>query len=372
MSDFSADDHRYMGRALELAARGLYSTDPNPRVGCVLVRDGAVVGEGWHARAGEPHAEVHALAAAGERARGATTYVTLEPCSHQGRTPPCADALLAAGIARLVYAVGDPDPRVAGAGAARLAAAGVKVETGCLADAAERLNPGFLSRHRRGRPWVRVKLGASLDGRTALANGKSRWLTCDASRADVQRLRARSSAILTGVATVRHDDPRLTVRDPTIEMRGRAPLRVVLDPRLTLRAGARLFAEPGGVLVLTAADDAAQRSALEAAGAEVLRVPSANSARDLGPVLAELARRELNEVLVEAGARLAGAFVQAGLVDEFILYIAPHMLGQDAAPLALLPMLDELGDRWEFRYLDVRQVGDDLRLTLAPVGTKGA
>jgi len=370
VTDYSADDHRHMARALELAARGLYSTDPNPRVGCVIVRDGRVVGEGFHARAGEAHAEVLALAAAGALARGATVYVSLEPCAHQGRTPPCTEALIAAGVGRVLYATGDPNPAVAaaGGGAARLAAAGIGVAAGLLAAAAEALNPGFLARHRRGRPWLRVKLGASLDGRTGLANGKSQWLTCEASRRDVQRLRARSSAILTGATTVLRDDPRLTVRDAALELRGRLPLRVIIDPQLATPPAARLFREPGPVLVLTGAADSPARAALVAAGAEVVETAGV-AARDLGAVLAELARREQNEVLVEAGPRLAGAFLEAGLIDEFVLYLAPHMLGHDAAPLAMLPMLDDLGDRWEFRYTDVRQVGDDLRLTLVPLAT---
>jgi diaminohydroxyphosphoribosylaminopyrimidine deaminase / 5-amino-6-(5-phosphoribosylamino)uracil reductase len=366
VSDFSADDHRHMGRALELAVRGLYSTDPNPRVGCVIVKDGRVIGEGFHARAGEAHAEPIALAAACDAARGATVYVTLEPCAHYGRTPPCADALVAARVARVVYAVDDPNPRVAGGGASKLMHAGIRVEGGLVAVAAEAQNPGFLARHRRGRPWLRVKLGASLDGRTGLANGRSQWLTCEAARADVQRLRARSSSILTGAATVQRDDPRLTVRDTALELRGRRPLRVILDPGLATPPAARLFAEPGPVLVLTGSEDATAEAALVAAGAEVARLPGV-AAHDLGAVLAELARREQNEVLVEAGPRLAGAFVEAGLVDEFVLYLAPHMLGHDAAPLAMLPMLDDLGDRWEFRYADVRQIGTDLRLTLTPL-----
>jgi diaminohydroxyphosphoribosylaminopyrimidine deaminase/5-amino-6-(5-phosphoribosylamino)uracil reductase len=369
MSEWSADDHRHMGRALELAARGLYSTDPNPRVGCVVVAGGRVVGEGFHARAGEPHAEPLALAAAGAAARGATAYVTLEPCAHYGRTPPCTDALIAAGVARVVYAVADPNPLVAGEGAAQLAAAGLRIEGGLMAAAAEAQNPGFLARHRRGRPWLRVKLGASLDGRTALANGKSQWLTCEAARADVQRLRARSSAILTGATTVQRDDPRLTVRDAALELRGRLPLRVVLDPQLVTPPTARLFAEPGPVLVLAGTPNATAEAALAAAGAEVVQLAGV-ARRDLAAVLGELARREQNEVLVEAGARLAGAFIEAGLVDEFVLYLAPHMLGHDAAPLAMLPMLDDLGDRWEFVFADVRQVGSDLRLTLTPV-TRG-
>ncbi|MBS0394174.1 MAG: bifunctional diaminohydroxyphosphoribosylaminopyrimidine deaminase/5-amino-6-(5-phosphoribosylamino)uracil reductase RibD [Proteobacteria bacterium] len=359
-----------MGRALELAARGLYSTDPNPRVGCVVVADGQVAGEGFHARAGEPHAEPLALAAAGARAAGATVYVTLEPCAHVGRTPPCVEALIAARVARVVYACADPNPRVNGGGAAALAAAGIRVEAGLLAPAAEALNPGFLARHRRGRPWLRVKLGASLDGRTALASGQSQWLTCEAARADVQRLRARSSAVLTGAATVLRDNPRLTVREASLDCRGRVPLRVVLDPQLATPPGARLFDEPGAVLLLTAVDKPAAAEALRARGAEVVVHPGV-AARDLAAVLGELARREQNEVLVEAGARLAGGFIEAGLVDEFVLYLAPHMLGHDAAPLAMLPMLDDLGDRWEFRFADVRQVGSDLRLTLVPLPREG-
>jgi len=367
MSDaFSAADHGYMARALRLAERGLYSTDPNPRVGCVLVRADAVVGEGFHARAGESHAEVLALAAAGAAARGATAYVTLEPCSHQGRTPPCADALIAAGVARVVYAVGDPNPRVAGRGIARLEAAGVAVASGLMAIESERLNVGFLARHRRGRPWLRVKLGASLDGRTALANGTSQWLTSADARADVQRLRARSSVVLSGAASVDRDDARLSVRDASLETRGRTPLRVVLDPRLILSPTARLFAESGPILIVTHSTDADARARLEAAGAEVAVLPD-GGARDLARVLALLAEREANEVLVEAGPRLAGSFICEGLADEFVLYLAPHMLGHDGAPLAMLPMLDDLGDRWEFRYTDVRQVGPDLRLTLVPV-----
>ena len=372
MTDFNAADHRHMARALELAAKGLYTTDPNPRVGCVIVRDGdgdgdGVVGEGWHVRAGELHAEALALAAAGEAARGSTAYVTLEPCAHQGRTPPCADALVAAGVRRVVYAMGDPNPQVDGQGAARLASGGVEVAAGCLAAAAEALNPGFLSRHRRGRPWVRVKVAASLDGRTALANGGSQWLTGAPARADVQRLRARSSAILTGASTVQRDNARLTVRDPDVDLGGRIPLRVVVDPTLTLKPGALIFSEPGPVLVCTSSTDAAAAAALGVCGAQLLQLPAPDGARDLAAILVELARREVNELLVEGGPRLAGSFLTAGLVDEFILYVAPHMLGHDAAPLAMLPLLDDLGDRWEFRFTDVRQVGDDLRLTMVPI-----
>jgi diaminohydroxyphosphoribosylaminopyrimidine deaminase/5-amino-6-(5-phosphoribosylamino)uracil reductase len=364
----TADDHRHMARALQLAEFGMYSTDPNPRVGCVLVRDGVVVGEGWHAKAGEPHAEVHALRSAGERARGATAYVTLEPCAHYGRTPPCADALVAAGVARVVHAVRDPFPRVDGAGLARLRDAGIAVDGDCLTPQAEALNVGFLQRLRTGRPYVRVKLASSLDGRTALADGTSRWITGVAARADVQRLRARSSAIVTGAATVLRDGARLTVRDPALDLRGRQPLRVVLDRDLAVSPEAPLYGEPGPVLVLTqaATESAARRAVLAARGVEVVDVPCESAGLDLGEVLFELARRQANEVLVEAGPRLAGAFLEARLVDELVLYVAPHLLGPDALPLARLPKLDRMDARLDFELRDVRQVGADLRLTLKP------
>jgi diaminohydroxyphosphoribosylaminopyrimidine deaminase/5-amino-6-(5-phosphoribosylamino)uracil reductase len=381
MTTPTADDHRHMARALQLAELGLYSTDPNPRVGCVLVRDGAVVGEGWHAKAGEAHAEVHALRAAGALARGATAYVTLEPCAHHGRTPPCAEALIAAGVARVVYAVGDPFPHVDGAGIAKLQAAGIDVQGGCLAAQAEALNVGFLQRLRTGRPYVRVKLAASLDGRTALADGASRWITGDAARADVQRLRARSSAIVTGAATVLRDGARLKVRDASLDTRGRQPLRVVLDRALAVPPDAPLYAEAGPVLVLTAAGTRgagaagsdvdrsvadARRAALVSRGVEVADVPGGAAGLDLAAVLATLAARHANEVLVEAGPRLAGAFLAARLVDELVLYVAPHLLGPDALPLAHLPRLERMEARTEFALRDVRQVGGDLRLTLTP------
>jgi diaminohydroxyphosphoribosylaminopyrimidine deaminase/5-amino-6-(5-phosphoribosylamino)uracil reductase len=383
--NFDADDHRHMARALQLAERGLHSTDPNPRVGCVLVRDGEVVGAGWHEKAGEPHAEAHALRDAGARARGATAYVTLEPCAHYGRTPPCADALVEAGVARVVYAVGDPFPPVDGAGAARLRAAGIAAEEGCLRAQAEALNPGFLKRLRSGRPYVRVKLASSLDGRTALANGASRWITGEAARADVQRLRARSSAILTGARTAQLDGARLTVRDPALDLRGRRPLRIVLDPRLELGADAPLFGEPGPVLVVTSSQALERRppaavlpsaagttsmprtSAADVASVEIVAVPEGTAGLDLASVLDVLAKRHVNELLVESGPKLAGAFVAAGLADELVLYVAPHLLGDDALPLARLPRLDEMKRRMDFRIADVRQVGGDLRLTLCPV-----
>jgi diaminohydroxyphosphoribosylaminopyrimidine deaminase/5-amino-6-(5-phosphoribosylamino)uracil reductase len=376
MTAFSADDVRHMARALQLAARGLYTTDPNPRVGCVLVRDGAVVGEGWHARAGEPHAEVHALRAAGERARGATAYVSLEPCCHHGRTPPCSQALIAAGVARVVAAMPDPNPKVSRQGIAELEQAGVRVEIGLLHAEAERLNPGFIARMARGRPYVRVKLAASLDGRTALASGASQWITGAAARADVQRLRARSSAILTGVGTVLADDPSLTVRDLDIgDVPGstsvaggrtpgatRQPLRVVVDGHLSLSAEARLLHLPGKTLVVTAVDDDEYAEPLLAAGAEVLVLANGPDRVDLAMLLEDLAQREVNELLVEAGATLCGALLQAGLVDELVLYLAPQLLGADARGMFNIPALERMADRVALDIQDVRAVGRDWRI----------
>jgi len=374
---FTADDHRHMARALQLAARGLYTTDPNPRVGCVIVRDGVVVGEGFHRRAGEPHAEVHALHAAAGRVAGATVYVTLEPCSHHGRTGPCADALVAAAPARVVVAMQDPNPRVCGNGIARLRAAGIAVDVGLLGSEAAALNPGFIARMAGGRPWVRLKLAMSLDGRTAMASGESQWITGPEAREDVQRLRARSGAVLTGIGTLLADNPALTVRPDTWcrEAYGaapvRQPLRVLLDRQLRAPADARLFDGPGPVLVAcadaVAASAAGQARAglLRARGAEVIGLPEASGAvaagLDLPALLAELARREVNELLVEAGARLAGAFVQAGLVDELVVYSAPVLMGSQARPLLDLPVA-RMADRLPLVVTDVRQVGADIRM----------
>jgi len=352
-----------MARALRIAARGLNTTDPNPRVGCVLVRGDEIVGEGFHERAGGPHAEVVALAAAGARARGATAYVTLEPCSHHGRTPPCADALVAAGVARVVYAVGDPNPRVNGGGAARLRAAGIEVSAGLLAGQARSLNPGFHLRMERGRPWVRLKLACSLDGRTALANGESRWITSDAARQDVQRLRARASVILTGVGTVLADDPRLDVRLPDTV---RQPLRVVLDPRLETPPSARMLQPPGEVLVFASAGGARDAAPLKAAGARVEALPGEPGALDLEAVLARLAEMEVNEVHAECGATLAGALLTASLVDELVVYLAPVLLGEEARPLALLGGLESMQERLRLEILSERRVGPDLKLVLRP------
>jgi diaminohydroxyphosphoribosylaminopyrimidine deaminase/5-amino-6-(5-phosphoribosylamino)uracil reductase len=361
---FSAFDEAAMRRALELAARGLFSTHPNPRVGAVLARDDEIVGEGWHERAGEPHAEPIAIRAAGERARGATAYVTLEPCNHHGRTPPCVDVLLASGVRRVVYAVGDPNPRVNGAGAARLKAAGVAVESGLLEKEAAELNAGFFLRMREGRPFVRLKSAMSLDGRTALANGESRWITSAEARADVQQWRARSSALLTSAATVLADDPRLDVRIDT----PRQPLRVVLDRRRRLRKTARILRPPGEVLLFAGPSvKSRSRATEETLGtARIERVRAPRNRLDLGRVLGRLADLQMNEVLVEAGPRLSGALLSAGLVDEWLVYLAPKLLGGDARPLAALGKLRKLAAAPAFEVLDATQVGPDLRLRLRP------
>lgn len=358
-------DERYMRRALELAARGLNTTDPNPRVGCVLVRDSRIVGEGWHERAGEPHAEVHALRRAGEAAHGATAYVTLEPCAHSGRTPPCVTALIEARVRRVVYAVNDPNPRVNGGGAQRLRGAGIETSSDVLAQEARDLNPGFFKRMRTGLPWVRVKLGASLDGRTALANGVSRWITGSAARQDAQRFRARSSVVLTGSGTVLADDPALNVR---LEGATRQPLRVVLDSELRVPPSARLFEREGPSLVFTLSTDASRRAELTRRGVQVESAERAShGGLALEAVLRRLAQRESNEVWVEAGARLAGALLQAQLVDELIVYLAPSLLGGAARALADLPEISSLEQRLRLRFTQCTPIGEDLRITAVPV-----
>ncbi|HLK71062.1 MAG TPA: bifunctional diaminohydroxyphosphoribosylaminopyrimidine deaminase/5-amino-6-(5-phosphoribosylamino)uracil reductase RibD [Steroidobacteraceae bacterium] len=365
----SADvDIRHMRRALELAERGLNSTDPNPRVGCVLVQRDEhgerIVGEGWTAPVGGPHAEVQALRSAGAAAAGATAYVSLEPCSHTGRTPPCARALIEARVARVVYAAEDPNPLVNGAGAAALRAAGIAVTGGVLASESRALNPGFFQRMQTGLPWVRLKLAASLDGRTALASGESQWISGEAARADVQRWRARSSVILTGSGTALSDDPSLTVRLPETE---RQPLRVLLDSALQVRPEARLFEPPGQVMVFTASTDPARREALARRGVLIENAASAEaSGLALEPILRRLGQLGANEVWVEAGARLGGALIAAALVDELIIYVAPCLLGSDARPLLQLPAPTRLAAATRLRFVDCTPIGDDLRLIARP------
>ena len=389
---FSGLDHLHMAHALRLAECGLYTTQPNPRVGCVIAHGEQVVGTGWHRRAGGPHAEVFALRAAGEAARGATDYVTLEPCAHFGRTPPCADALIAAGVARVVIAAEDPFPQVAGNGIAKLRAAGIAVDSGLLREQARELNIGFFNRIERARPWVRVKLAMSLDGRTALASGESKWITGEAARADVQRWRGRSSAILTGSGTVLADNPRLTVRlhegdsIPGVfageagagsngfcpgmaeEEGGEAqafaptpPLRVILDRRLRTPAGSHVL-DPQAPTLLVHAADAPVPPHL--ANIDRVPLPEASGGLDLRAVLAELARREVNELHVEAGPTLCGALFAHGLADELLLYVAPVLLGDAARPLLRLPALHEMAERWRLRLSDQRVVGQDWRLRL--------
>jgi len=354
-----ATDAAWMARALQLAERGLHTTSPNPRVGCVLVKDGKNFGEGWHVRAGEPHAEIHALRAAGEAVRGATAYVTLEPCSHHGRTPPCADALIAAEVARVVVALQDPNPLVAGRGIAKLKAAGIAVECGLMEAAARELNIGFVTRMTRGTPWVRSKIAASLDGRTALANGVSKWITGEAARQDVQQWRARSCAVLTGVGTVLADDPQLNVRDSGAT---RQPVRVVLDTELRISAKAKIV-QGGNVLIYTASTDAAKQNALRERGADVIVMQIVEGGLPLPAVLSDLAKRGINEVLVEAGKTLNGALLKAGLVDELVLYLAPQLLGDAARGLADMGELTQLEQRVALAWQDVRHVGNDIRIT---------
>ena len=373
MPEWSAADRSWMSRALMLAERGLYTTEPNPRVGCVLVADGEVVGEGWHVRAGEGHAEVNALAQAGERARGATAYVTLEPCSHFGKTPPCADALITAGVSRMVAAMQDPNPQVAGKGLQRLREAGIAVECGLLEEQARALNPGFIKRMQQGLPWVRVKLAMSLDGRTAMASGESKWITGPSARADVQRLRARSGAVVSGADSVLLDDSALTVRaselglpsDEAAAAAERQPLRVLIDSLRRVPLEQRFFREAGPSLVISTSAEQAADDYL-AAGSELLAVPGADGKVDLQAVLQILAERGCNEVLVEAGAGLSGAFWRAGLVDELIVYMAPRLLGSQARPLMQLPF-ESMSEAMDVAITDMRAIGQDWRITARPI-----
>lgn len=368
-----AADHRYMARALQLAERGLYTTDPNPRVGCVLVRNGRIVGEGWHRRVGEAHAEIEALRFADGRTSGATAYVTLEPCCHHGKTPPCTEALVAAGVVRVVAAMEDPNPRVAGKGLAALRTAGIRTECGLLGEAAAALNPGFCRRMRGERGLVRSKLAMSLDGRTALANGESRWITGEAARLDVHRLRARSSAIVTGVDTVLADDPSLTARLDTDD-EVLQPVRIVLDSHLRTPVTARVLAQPGRTVILTTSESGERICALSLAGAEVhvLAAREGSGRVDLRALAQYLALNEYNEVMVEAGATLNGALLQAGLVDEWVVYMAPCVLGSGARGILDFGPLHRIGDRPEMRISEVRHVGPDLRIRLQPSSSSKA
>lgn len=366
---FSPFDHRMMQRALELAALGRYTTHPNPRVGCVIVQGERIVGEGWHRKWGEPHAEPIALAAAGDAARGATVYVSLEPHSYHGRTPPCTEALIRAGVKKVVCGTLDANPKVQGQGVAQMRAAGIEVVTGLLENAARELNLGFEERMQTGLPRMIVKIAASLDGRVALANGKSQWITGAAARADVQRLRAAASAVLTGIDTVIADDPRLTVRDPSIDLLGRQPLRVVLDSKLRTPPTAQIFREAGETLILTsqALADSKGAQALQEQGASVRGLPLDASGRiDLVHVLRALGERQCNDVLVEAGPTLSGRFLALRLADELIVYLAPKLLGPDARPLLQLPLIESLDDGIQFNLHSTEHIEPDLKLVLRP------
>ncbi|MGG5285094.1 bifunctional diaminohydroxyphosphoribosylaminopyrimidine deaminase/5-amino-6-(5-phosphoribosylamino)uracil reductase RibD [Pseudomonas viridiflava] len=376
LTEQAALDVHYMARALELARKGLYSTHPNPRVGCVIVREGQIVGEGWHALAGEPHAEVHALRQAGEQARGATAYVTLEPCSHHGRTPPCADALVNAGVTRVVASMQDPNPEVAGRGLLRLMTAGIAVQCGVLEAEARALNKGFIKRMETGQPYVRVKLAMSLDGRTAMASGESQWITGPEARSAVQRLRAQSSVVLTGADTVLADKARLTVRPEELGLNAeltalaaaRAPLRVLIDGRLRVPLDAPFF-QAGSALVATCAA-ASARGRYHDEGHEIVAMADSAGHVDLRKLLTELGTRGVNEVLVEAGPRLAGAFTRLGLVDEFQIFMAGKFLGSSARPLLDLP-LAQMGEALELNIVEMRAVGNDWRVIALPVPVPG-
>ena len=361
MSQFSPVDCAQMARALELAKRGEYSAHPNPMVGCVIVAGDSVVGEGWHEIAGEPHAEVNALRAAGDRAAGGTVFVTLEPCAHQGKTPPCVDALIEASVARVVVAMRDPFDKVAGRGIDALQEAGIETEVGLMQSAAESLNAGFISRVSRGRPYVRLKIAASLDGAIAMSSGESQWITGPEARDDVQRLRARSGAIMTGIGTVLADDPALTVRSDDIDTHGLQPLRVVLDSRLRMPLASGMLTNPGGTLVCCTGRHDSSR--LADAGAEVRSYAADGNVVDVAAVLEDLAAREINDVLVEAGPGLAGYLLEKDLFDELVIYQAAHIMGSETRRMFSTPSWTALSDRRELTITDITSVGNDTRIT---------
>ena len=363
--NWSETDYQYMSRALQLARRGLYTTHPNPRVGCVLVKDGKIIAEGWHRKTGEPHAEVNALNNAGNNAGGSDCYVTLEPCAHTGKTPPCVDALINAEVRRVIIATVDPNPKVSGKSIEKLKHAGISTETGLLENQSRVLNKGFEMRMRSGRPYIRCKMAMSLDGRTALAGGESKWITGEAARADVQRLRAQSDAILTGVNTIIADNPGLDVRD--IDTMNRQPLRIVLDRRLRIPRDAKLLGLPGEAMVFTVYGCPDKERTMKKSGTAVVRIDSSGENDFLVGVMRYLAHeKEINEVLVECGPTLAGNLLQAGLIDELIVYMAPVLLGHEAMALFNLPGIKSMTDKVKLEFSDTRIVGKDIRVTLRP------
>lgn len=355
---FSSDDHAYMSQALQLAERGLYSTSPNPRVGCVIVRGGKVAGSGWHVHTGQPHAEITALNVAGEAAQGATVYLTLEPCSHYGHTQPCAEALVRAKVAKVIIAMQDPNPLVAGKGVSLLKQSEINVQDGLMEEKAKDLNVGFVSRMTNNRPWVRMKIAASLDGKTALNNGVSQWITGEAARYDGHKFRARSCAVLTGIGTVLEDNPQLSVR--FIET-SRQPLRVIIDSQLEIPATAKVL-RGEGELIFTVNDNKERIAALKKVGAHPIILPNEKGKVDLAKMIQMLAEFEINEVLVEAGSKLNGAFIRARLVDELVIYLAPHLLGNTALGMLQLPELTDLSEKYNLKTLDLRMVGEDIRI----------
>ena len=364
----SRQDAHFMARAISLARSGLYTTDPNPRVGCVIVKDGRIIAEGWHQQAGQAHAEVMALSKAGDVA-GATAYVTLEPCSHHGKTPPCSEQLIEAGIGRVVTAMQDPNPLVAGTGINHMRAAGIQVDSGILEQDARALNAGFISRMTTGRPYIISKLACSLDGCTAMASGESKWITSPQSRQDVHRLRAASSALLTGIGTVLADDPSLNARLEGFELQ--QPSRIVLDSNLVMPVTAKMLQLPGRTLIVTVSDDSTKQRALEQAGAEVYRVGAGNDGRiDLNAAFDCFGQLQFNQIMVEAGAVLNGALLQQGLVDEWLIYMAPCIMGDQGRGLFTIPGLARMQDKKLIKLLENRRIGDDLRLKFVKAGEK--
>jgi len=360
---FNWFDHQCMARALQLARKGMNTTHPNPRVGCIISNDGQVVGSGWHKKTGEAHAEINALKSAGDKARGATAYVTLEPCNHSGRTPPCVDALINAKVARVVFALEDPNPQVNGSGSQRLLEAGIEVQSGLMAVEAEELNAGFLKRMRQGRPWLRIKLAQSMDGHIGLANGDSQWISGPESRADVQNWRARSDVILTGIGTVLADNPSLNVRNSE---NARQPARVIVDSQWRMPANAQLLGLPGKV-VIAGLDKNIIPDTLKKTDAECIALPALEGRVDMKALLIELGKRGFNEIQVEAGATLCGTLIQQRLVDELVIYQAPIILGGGAVSPFAAPRLDNMQDRVHLEWVDSRRIGKDLRLRLKPV-----
>jgi len=365
MTTFSANDNEFMSRAIRLAKKGLYTTHPNPRVGCVITKDNTIVGEGWHKKSGEAHAEINALNQAGKLAQGAIAYVTLEPCCHTGKTPPCTTSLIKAGITRVVAAMQDPHEKVAGKGFEILQAAGIEVKVGLLEQQAQCLNPGFIKRMQHGRPFVRIKMAMSVDGRTAMASGESQWITSESARNDVQHWRAQSSAMLTGIGTILSDNPSLTVRqnnESLDELAIDQPLCVILDSHLQLPVDAKVIQRPGKILVFTNSTEQQKVVSLEEVGVQVVHVNKSVNGLDLDQILAHLASIEINEVMIEAGATLAGSFIESGLVDELIIYMAPVLMGDQARALFHLPIIEKMSQKIQLNIKEIRQFGEDIRI----------